>query len=180
MLLGFLDVSGKLLDIHALFVLFAGEVDEIAETGGVAARVDHDDLPLGILFPQLLNGDHAGVVGAAQTGGDTRIENILARLEVLLKVGLERLKVDLRGLGISALADNFIEFIQLHHAAVGVVEIALVLNLKLHWKHSYTDFVNLLLGEVAGSVSHKNIIHSVDLRFKIIWLYCSKSTRKSQ
>ena len=89
LMLGGLDIVDQLVHRSALGVFPAGEIDQQTETGGITAGIQRDDLSFGIFLAQLADGDHAGVEGTAQAGGDTGVEHVLAGSEVALKVTLE-------------------------------------------------------------------------------------------
>ena len=148
-LLCLVDKVRYFVDICALGVLFACKVYQIAESRGIAAGVDQDDLTLGIFLHKFFCGYFAGVESTAESRGDTGVEDILARLKVGLKVIFEAVDVDLAGLGDRAVFDVTVELIELHHTAIGVMKIDIAVYFKLHRNYPDPDFFYKLFGEIA-------------------------------
>ena len=77
-------------------LLLQREPEQQALAAGGRKGVHREDLPLGILLPQLRRGHGARLTGAAETGGKAQIQNVLPLLQQRLKGPAEDLHVHRR------------------------------------------------------------------------------------
>ena len=81
------DIVRDLVHGRAGLLLFGRKIQKQSLAQRRAERVDGDELPLGVFFPQLVTGDRAGLVRCAQTGGEADKEDVKAFLQLFFHDG---------------------------------------------------------------------------------------------
>ena len=146
------DVVCDFVHGRAGLLLLRGQIQKQALAQRRAERVDGDELPLRVFFPQLAAGDRAGLVRRAQTGGEADEEDIKARLQLFLHDGSELRDVDGARGGAFAVAELVVKFPEADLAAVEIVGVCMFPDQNVQRQDGKIELVRQCLRQIAGGV----------------------------
>ena len=146
------DVVCDFVHGRAGLLLLRGQIQKQALAQRRAERVDGDELPLRVFFPQLAAGDRAGLVRRAQTGGEADEENIKARLQLFLHDGSELRDVDGARGGAFAVAELVVKFPEADLTAVEIVGVCMFPDQNVQRQDGKIELVRQCLRQIAGGV----------------------------
>ena len=140
------DVVCDFVHGRAGLLLLRGQIQKQALAQRRAERVDGDELPLRVFFPQLAAGDRAGLVRRAQTGGEANEEDIKARLQLFLR------DVDGARGGAFAVAELVVKFPEADLTAVEIVGVCMFPDQNVQRQDGKIELVRQCLRQIAGGV----------------------------
>ena len=157
MQLGVLGVFRRFLNGRTGVTALCDQIGQHALTGRGAQGVHGEDLALGVALAQLLGGDAGGIVGRAQTGGETEIENVAAFLQIRLHFFYKCIDIDRGGRGHRAGTQPRIEIFRGDLALVGIVQIFLALEQHAQGKHGNVQRRSEIGGKIGGGIGQNQI-----------------------
>ena len=146
------DVVCDLVHGRAGLLLLRGQIQKQALAQRRAERVDGDEIPLRVFFPQLAAGDRAGLVRRAQTGGEADEEDIQPLLQLLLHDDLEFLNVHGAGRGLLPGGDAVKKVMEADLTAVEIVGVCMFPDQNVQRQDGKIELVRQCLRQIAGGV----------------------------
>ena len=156
------------LDRHALFAALDRVHDDkpLGQRRGV--RVDRQNFSLGEFLLQLVRGNFARSVRAADTGGHAHKQNILPRLQHRMEIVHKALRRDLRGRDLLAVSHRGIERLRVER---GRIHTRLLTGLGVEREGDDGNILGLQIGgrEVRGRIGH-NAKHNIASFYVIYYI----------
>ena len=130
-------------------------VDQQAVAGGRAERVDHDELPLRVFFPQALGGQHSVLHRGGHAGAERDMQHV-ALLQQRIEEGFILEFVQLRGGRQLSLVQKAVESRQRRRVAAHIVLVADAVDLIGVEQHGDPARFAVGIGQIDGGLTRKN------------------------